>query len=52
MSRRNVTLSLDPEIVERGKSIAGLIPFSRFVESLLLREIARENAAEEDGHDR
>ena len=37
------TLTLEPVIVERAKEIAGLVPFSRYVESLLLREIQNQN---------
>jgi len=39
LMRKNVTLSMDEEIHKRGKRVAGLIPFSRWVEHLIMKEI-------------
>jgi hypothetical protein len=41
---RRVSLSLDKGIVSQAKKLAGLVPFSRYVECLLTREIERSNA--------
>jgi ArsR family metal-binding transcriptional regulator len=43
MKRRKkirVTISLNPEIVADAKRIAGLVPFSRYIEHLLIQELA------------
>jgi hypothetical protein len=40
-NRKHFTLSLNEEIVRQAKKISGLVPFSRFVEALLIREIKR-----------
>lgn len=39
-AKKNYTMSLDSEIVERAKQLAGMIPFSRYVEHVLAKEIA------------
>lgn len=40
-ARKNYTMSLDVVTVEKAKQLAGMVPFSRFVEHLLAKEIAR-----------
>jgi hypothetical protein len=45
---KNFTISLDEETVRRAKAIAGLIPFSRYVESLLLKEIEHKRRVPHD----
>jgi len=37
--RKNFTLSMDRELVSEAKKVAGRMPFSRFVEDLLEKEI-------------
>jgi len=39
MTQKTFTLSLNPEIVARAKKIAGLVPFSRYVENLIVLNI-------------
>jgi len=34
-----VTITISPAVLEAGKKTAGLIPFSRWTESVLLKEI-------------
>jgi len=40
-TRLPYSLTLNPEIVGKARRIAGLVPFSRYVESLLKNEIAK-----------
>lgn len=47
MPRKTYTLSMEPEIVQAAKVKAGLIPFSRLVESLL-KDFLRQDGS---GHD-
>lgn len=37
--RRHYNLTLNPDIVEKTKARLGLVPFSRYVEALLSREL-------------
>jgi Arc/MetJ family transcription regulator len=37
--RRRITITLDESVATRTKEMAGLIPFSRYVESILIKEI-------------
>lgn len=46
--RRNITISLDEEVVKRSKVVAGLVPFSRHVEHLLRQDLLKR---EEKGRD-
>lgn len=38
MAKVRVTLTIDPAVLQAGRSRAGLIPFSRWVEFLVRRE--------------
>lgn len=40
MARKTYTISLDSETVKKAKQLAGMIPFSRYVEYVLAKEIA------------
>jgi len=44
-----VTITIDPNIVSKGKKVAGLVPFSRYIEHLIILNIGEpgEAAAEE-----
>jgi hypothetical protein len=42
--RRAYSLTLEPEIVWRSKEAAGLVPFSRYVEELLRRDLMAKGA--------
>lgn len=39
--RKHVTLSLEEDVIDESREIAGLIPFSRFVNDLLRKEVRR-----------
>ena len=39
--KQRLNLTIDPHVVERSREMAGLIPFSRYVEELLRNEIMR-----------
>lgn len=39
-----VTLTISPEVLEAGKVEAGLIPFSRWIESLIKQRLAEQSA--------
>jgi len=42
--KQRITITIDPRVVNKTKEIAGLVPLSRFVESLLRKEIERHNS--------
>jgi hypothetical protein len=48
--KRQVEMTIDPEVWRKGKEIAGLIPFSRFVEDLLKKEISRRTRRGAEEH--
>ena len=39
----HIHLTLDREVVSKTRELAGLVPFSRFVEDLLRKEIGRQS---------
>lgn len=43
--KKKFALSLDAQVVERTKELAGLVPFSRYVEDLLRKEIAKAESS-------
>jgi hypothetical protein len=48
--KARISISIDTTVLEKAKKIAGLVPFSRFVESLLVKEI-EHNATGSSPHE-
>jgi hypothetical protein len=45
--KARVTLTIDPNVLEQGKLAAGMVPLSRWIESLVAKEIKSKRLGQE-----
>ena len=39
MNKKHVMITINPDVLERAKKVAGLVPFSRYIENLIVLNI-------------